>query len=338
MSYYVFDTRLSYPEYLQAKAWISDLEVRIDDAAQRVVGSQGELADAGIKTIERLGDDLVVSLGGIRESLGDINESIHDLNSTFTWGFSELLLQMGRMRDDLQQLVRIARTPEQTWAYEQFDIARDAVRRKLYREALEFCQRAIRGHGTHTGYVLDYRAHMLAGTIRLGSFQNHDSALLDLAEAEAFFLDAARYAAHDHPEEAARALASAGWAAYCQGEMTRALDSTRRALTFNALLAEAHFQAAKILMHEGQVTEARDPTVQAVVLDIGYAVKISADDDFQRHKKATLRWLSEHAQVLRHDGEGKLAAYSGYRKELSAVTVGSHALTEVVTLPLSVLT
>jgi tetratricopeptide (TPR) repeat protein len=240
MSYYVSGSSLSYPDYLQAKSFESSFKSEIFKQTRSIIASNEELQQQHIAAIESVSS-------GIEQLSFDAQE----LTATFQWGFSELLTAVGRVNDALAELVKIAKTPAQTWAYEQFEVARDAFRQGLYQESLEYLERAINGYAGNTGHKLEYRFHYLLGTIRLGSFRNTSKDIVSLAEAENAFLRAARYAQHDHPKEAGRALLAAGWAAYCQGKMPEATQYSEQAISLVHDLAEGYFQVAKIKMHVG---------------------------------------------------------------------------------------
>ena len=235
MSYYVLGSSLSYFDYLQAKSFESSFKSEISKHTRSIIASNEELRQQHIAAMESVSS-------GIEQLSFDVQE----LTATFQWGFSELLTAVGRVNDALTELVKIAKTPAQAWAYEQFEIARDAFRQGLYQEALEYLDRAINGYSGNTGHKLEYRFHYLLGTIRLGSFQNTSKDIVSLTEAENAFLSAARYARHDHPKEAGRALLAAGWAAYCQGKMPEATQHSEQAVLLIPDLAEGHFQLAKI--------------------------------------------------------------------------------------------
>lgn len=96
-------------------------------------------------------------------------------------------------------LIKLAKTPVQTVAFNHFEIARDAFRQNLLQEALEELQKAISGDHTSPGYKLEWRFHQMVGIIRLG-FADADLAVIDLMQAEQAFLHAARYAKTDYPK------------------------------------------------------------------------------------------------------------------------------------------
>lgn len=267
MSNYVFDTSSSYSDYLQAGTLERGLKGQISSSAKSIIASNEELHSENVSVLRDISSSVAAGFESVSLEIGDLSAEIRELNATFHWGFSELLTEAGRINDSLEELVRLAKTPAQTWAYEQFEIARDADRKGLHEEALEYLNRAINGYGGQTGYNLEYRFHFLLGRIRLGSFRNYFTEIVRLPEAERSFLYAARYAAQDAPGEAAQALLAAGWAAYCQGEVTKAGEHTRKALSLDPDLAEAYFQLAKISAHIDNVEDALAPLRQAIALD-----------------------------------------------------------------------
>src|SRR5437879_3257942 len=264
MSNYVFGTNLSYLDYLQAQSFERSLTGEISSASKSIIASNEELQRENISVLQSGFESLSVQFGQISHAIGQMSADIRDLNATFQWGFSELLTQTGKINDSLEELKGLAKTPAQTWAYEQFEIARDADRKGLYEEAIEYLNRAINGYGGQTGYKLEYRFHFLLGRIRLGSLKNYSKEVAKPEEAERSFLYAARYAAQDAPKEAARALLAAGWAAYSRGEMESTQQHTQQALSFEPKLAEGHFQLAKVLMHVNKPGEALSSLEKAI--------------------------------------------------------------------------
>lgn len=75
--------------------------------------------------------------------LQDISSGISGLNATFHWGFGQLIAGIGHMNDVLSELLKIAKTPVQTVAFNHFEIARDAFRKGLLQESLEELDKAI---------------------------------------------------------------------------------------------------------------------------------------------------------------------------------------------------
>jgi len=295
MSDYVYGTTLSYRDYLQARSFERSFHAAIQTQTRSMIASAEELHRERISSNEaiagriegRLQDVSAALSSGFEDismRLDDLSSDVRELNATCHWGFTNLLAVVTSVNDSLQALIRISKSPAQTWAYEQFEIARDAYRQDLFPEAVQYLERAIGGFGANTGYRLEHRFHFLLGTIRLGSTKHTDTAILDLSLAEQSFLNAARYARRDNPKEAGHAFLAAGWAAYCQGKMDLAREHTLAAAESHPQLAEAHFQVAKVLMHVGDAGAALPPLRRAIGLDRRYALKAASDGDFQAHE------------------------------------------------------
>jgi tetratricopeptide (TPR) repeat protein len=294
MADYVLGT--GYPQYLQNQAFVKDVTAAMRSAAHDTAGAIGtstrsilvgieQGADRTVaaqrEATERLVEAQMEAAQLTAEGLGRVAGAIDDLHSCFRWAFSQMLVGIGAMNDSLQSLIQIAKTPAQTAAYEQFEIARDAFRQQLFGECLEALGRAINGDHTSPGYKLEWRFHELEGIVRLG-FAGCDVSLVDPARSEQSFLLAARYAKTDYPKEAARAFLSAGWAAFIRKNLPDALRHTEAAIQLDGRLGEALFQAAKVRMALGQPGQALPVLRQAIELDRGYAVKAAGDSVFQQ--------------------------------------------------------
>lgn len=151
-----------------------------------------------------------------------------------------MLNEMAEMRTTLKELLRCVREPSQTWAYEQFDIARDNFRKGNYEDCLRRLGYAIDGYQTHLGYPEEWRLHQLRGDIYL---QCRDRSLIDLPKGEKSFVAAAKYADTSHAK--AMALTAAAVAAYNQGRMDVAEKYAQKACEARGNLADAHFQLVR---------------------------------------------------------------------------------------------
>jgi len=279
----------------------------ISESSQEMIATVEQLHERGYE----LQDQVVSAIGELGEGLAEISweldnisDGVNALNAKFDWGFSRMISGIGHVNDSLQELIVIAKTPAETWAYEQYEISRDAIRRALYPEAVEALLRATNGHGDHVGYKLEYRFHYTLGILHLGDVQNTDPAILDLAKAETCFHTAARYAKTDYPMEAGVALTAAGWAAYCQGKLAEAESYTRQAVSIHPQHGEAFYQLAKIQMHTGRPKEAIPNLRRAIELDPHYTIKAATDPDFLKFEADLQALLAS----LRQDAERNASA------------------------------
>ena len=293
---------ISYHDFLQAKQFEGSIRYAIDTQTKDLVATNEQLRERGIEVIqegldqtfsllsqgltvlshglEGISDGIERVSGELEEVRASVKEGTRIVTATLQWGFSELLLSFGGLQDSLQQLMATARTPSQTWAYEQFEIARDEFERQLYDEALESLRRAIQGHGSNAGYKTEYRFHFLLGTIRLGSYRNSRPEIVDPAEAESAFVNAARYAELKHPEDAARALTNAGRAAFVQKKFSKALDYTRRALSLSPRYALAHYQIARVCCVDNNVNAGAKALLDAIIIDPELSISASGEAEF----------------------------------------------------------
>jgi len=278
----------SWHEYIQRSTITSDLTAAQRESSRQMVEAvSGQTASilAGMKSNTR----------ALSDQMGAIADEISGLNATFQWGFGQMIAQLGGMNDSLEALVQIAKTPVQTWAYNQFEIARENFRKGLYDNCLKRLDKAINGDTTSAGYEEEWRFHQLVGVVRLGFF-GCDTELMDSAQAEREYLLAARYAKVDYPKEAANAMLSAGWSAYVQGKLSEALKHTEQAFALDNRLGEGFFQAAKIHMAANAPGQALPVLRKAIDLDSGYLVKAAADGDFRRHQGDLNRFLEAMRQ------------------------------------------
>ena len=308
MSNYVWDSHLSHADYLQAKSFVSDVKSATREAGRKVsmdisrqtrdvIASNESLHREHMELLsastdrtvgalndgfERISYNMDAGFDRLSTGLDQISSGISELNATFHWGFGAVLASIGHMNDTLSELVKIAKTPVQTVAFNHFEIARDAFRQGLYRESLEELDKAISGDHTSAGYKLEWRFHQMKGTLQLG-FADCDMSLYDLPKAEESFLTAARYGKTDYPHDAGRAFLSAGWAAYCQGKMKEALAHTEQAMALHPEMGEVFFQASKVQMALGDVESALPMLAKAIDIDRFYALKAAGDGDFQLH-------------------------------------------------------
>ena len=258
------------------------------DSSIRQVGDQvsegmDQLGAAMGEGFDQLGSTMISGFDMLGGQMDVIAGEISGLNASFQWGFGQMIAQMGGMNDALDTLIKLAKEEVQRLAYNHFEIARDVFRRGLYEECLEELDKAISGDHVSSGYKVEWRFHQMQGVVRLG-FYGCEPELVDPEQAEKAFVLAARYARADHQKEAAKALMSAGWAAFVQGKLPEALKHTDQAVALDEGLTEALFQAAKVRMAAGEPGEALPILRRAIDQAPAYVIKASADGDFQKHE------------------------------------------------------
>lgn len=324
MSTYLFRSNLSPREYLQAKSFedsikneISLVRGSLDESTTKLIASTQQSDQWFDDQARKLQDSMSEGFDGMTRELCDVRGDLSVLNSTFTWGFSEVLLSLGRLRDSVEDLILAVKSPSKNWAYEKYRDAQVALRRELYDKALEYIEQAIGGFQGHTGYDLEHRFHFFKGTICLGSYKNSNR---DWPTAKASFLTAARNSQKEFPNDAGLAYCAAGHSAECMGELDEALELTNKALEFLPQNGEANYQAARIQYRLGDPAAASENLITAIVQDRGYALRAASDEEFTRHEydlrtamEDLLRRLRPHAGDLVSRAKSSLAAVKSLR-------------------------
>ena len=325
---------MSYRDYLQAKSFEDDVRSDISKQTRSIIASNEELQREHIRVLEASSEAVSSGFEQLSYDIHALSEEVARLGAAIHWGFSQLLMQAARMNDTLEELLKIAKTPAQTWAYEQYEIARDAFRRELFDDALDYLNRAINGYAGNTGYKLEHRFYYLLGAIRMGSFRNTSPEIVSLEQAEQAFLTAAKYARSDsdfstdakmdakrfafvnavknskvgldyrerasieaNRGQACLSYLAAGRAAYCQGKIAEAVQYTQLASKCDFPIV--HFQMAKLRMHQGDPDSALESLKKAIEGDRAYSLKAAEDADFRPYKikvDALIAMLCEQAR------------------------------------------
>jgi tetratricopeptide (TPR) repeat protein len=240
-------------------------------------------------------DSVEEAVGRVEAGVEGVSAGIERLGALFDWRIAEVVGRLGALDTSLQTLIRLAKTPSQTWAYEQFEIARIALGRGLYREAMTYVDQAINGFGSHTGFPLEPRFHYLRGTIHLTS--SEDEGLLDVAAAEAAFERGARVAAADDRSMASSARCAVGYAAYCQGAFDRSRQNINSAKALDEHNVEALYLSGKLFAREGSDELATGDLSKALMFDRRFAARAGADGDYRSRPDVLRRAIASVREV-----------------------------------------
>lgn len=155
--------------------------------------------DAGISAlgegIEGVRDATYGVINSIDAMGAKININLEKLEETLKGGFKDTIIELKAITDRLDKLISISKSPEKTWALEQFKIACESYNSNMASHALGFVERAICGNETHTGYPLEFRFHLLLGVILMGDIGR--SEIVDIQRAAAAFIQAATLCPED---------------------------------------------------------------------------------------------------------------------------------------------
>lgn len=326
-------TAIDHLQWRQNKQYERSMRYAIDSAACQIVGSNEQLADRNIHALEQLRGGLTFiehSLDGVAEEIRRQAEDIrsvrdavvdgaNQVTSALYWGFTQTFALIGRTNDKLDALYRIARTPSHNWAMEQFDNARDEYRRGLYAEALESVDRAINGYGGNPGYKTEFRSNLLLGTLRLGDNRNVDASIVDASLAETAFLNAARYAGTDYPQESGNALIWAGRAAFVGRDFKRALDHTSAGIALAPHHSIGHYQLSRLLLIHSRPAQAVEHLARAVALNPELSLSALADHEFLDDRNGMQAGLAEGLHRLERIFAESFSALSNARKGLRSM-------------------
>ncbi|MCJ2178601.1 tetratricopeptide repeat protein [Novosphingobium album (ex Hu et al. 2023)] len=305
-----------YLKYLEKKSHFDRLHLMVSNDIRKIVTSNEFLSKQNIRAIEQNNSDIIGTLNKNTASIRDdinsgfdqlsldlvgIRHSVDHLAAICDTGFSQISLQLGRLDEGISQLIAIAKTPDQTWAFEQFEIARDSFRRRLFIDALDYIDRAIFGHGDRPGYKLEHRFHYLRGLIHLGNEHNFDPSVVDLSQAIEDFKTSSRYAEHVDNGGVARGLQMAGWASYCAGDAAGSENYLKQSLRIDQHNLHTNYLMAKALLHLGAENQAEGFFKAALQGDPNYGLRAGADPDFLSHKNSLERWIEDHRRHLIHE-------------------------------------
>jgi hypothetical protein len=146
----------SYEQYLSQQYLKENIDAVVARNVREAVGSLEDIYEAntnritaGLTDIECRIDRTNDALEQLSFGLDGIQGTLDVINGNIVSGFQAMFVQLDELNDSLAHigrgiadvnrgidaLVQIGRTPVQTWALNQFEIARDAARRKLFPEA-----------------------------------------------------------------------------------------------------------------------------------------------------------------------------------------------------------
>jgi len=287
---YAYDSHLSYLDHL-----------RIEDAAR-------EAADRGAQRVEAGIADGASHVAG---AVGELSSEVQTARELMEWGFSAILDEVEEMRVTLQALLKCVRNPSQTWAYEQFDIARSNFLKGNYEDCLKRLDYATDGYQTHLGYPEGWQFHLLKADVYM---QCPDRSLIDPPKAEKSFLAAAKYA--DTAQIRAKALTGSAVAAYVQGHMEDAEKHAEQACDMEPAFAEPWFQLARIRLNRRDSDGAWQAARKAIALDHRYAARIPLDSEFRRNVALVKPAWAKYGKELRTQLEAAARSAAAMMREL----------------------
>ncbi len=220
-SFFSFSKDFDYLSYLETKNHFDRVELKLDSSVDKLIGhTQNDLASlsaassAGYEAIDVALQGVIGEHSEIQQEIEYVSVQLDDIkcndakmNALLEWGFTETITQLSAINLNLSELINISKTPDQTWAFEQFDISRNLL-----------FNRAIDGHEDRPGFNAEARFYMLRGSIFLGNLDHIEPRFVDLVKARSDFNLAAIYSKKEDKSLHAKALGLVGWTHYCCGE------------------------------------------------------------------------------------------------------------------------
>jgi tetratricopeptide (TPR) repeat protein len=308
-AYFYLSEDFDYRSYLETRSHFDQIPIAIDQQTAALVGGLERLRSANqdneqaIDALQSINSNLSRGLDEANRNLSNIasdteeiaahtyqlmvsNESLlretSKLAPLLDWGFSSTTSALSEVSSRLDRLINAFESKDQTWAFEQYRIARSLLFQDgLVHESLDYLNRAIEGYKSEPGYPLEPEFFFLRGSIRLGVLDAISVDLVDTAKAIADFEKAARYSKNRDKEIFSRSLAMIGRAYYCSGQPVEAISYFQKALEKGQKgNPEILFNLAKAHAVLGVVDAAMANLKAALELEWAFAYRATADRDF----------------------------------------------------------
>lgn len=266
-----------------------------------------EQTDLQRKSFEEISEKLADVTDGIYK----LDRSVRGVQKSIEAGFVSIGEQLMTNNQTLSELLHVAKTPEETWAREQFRNAKLLFENNIYDEALVCIDRAIEGEGSQLGFKYDHSYYLLRGLIRLGNRLNFREPVVSLSEAQSNFLLAAKYTL-PRGKVSEREIASAkgqayalhAWASYCIGDPQLAINSYRTAVQLDPRETKNRFFLGKVLFHAKQLAEGAGELEHCLRADVAFEELARSDGDYMSEQGR----ITETVNSLRNEYREKLTS------------------------------
>ena len=291
----------------QVQSSLHNLSDNIIEQSQAIVEAQYQQSMHLMDLYSELGYQ-TDSIRHMAISLEGLDHELSGLRAEAREGLDRIALRLDDIQISLAEMVRIANSPSQTWALEQFDIARQAYELGEYEEALRYVSQAIDGFSSNSGYSLDYRFHYLKGLICTEDVELTDKARFN-------FLKSAKLARSVRSKS--ESFCMAGLSAYSMDvhnsgytDLKSAYASDPSYLRAGYLLAQAHFRhgnsiAGKKLLSE--IFEKDKAYIKIAYADPG-TINFARDRDVvvkniyeSLVRKSQLNWINRISKISKDD-------------------------------------
>jgi tetratricopeptide (TPR) repeat protein len=251
--YFAWSEDFDYRKYVEEKSHFDEVVLAVDRSTSEIVGSADRLTQhigEGVQVlsggIDQVGQAIGKGLDAVQAQLGDldstldrgfsaisfnleaIDRSVQDLSLICDMGFDKVAAQTARSNELLEDLIGLIKTPDQVWAREQYEYAKECMSRDLWGDALGFADKAINGDDRNSGLYIEPAFHFLRGDILL-HYPEVGEGNAFVEKALSSFLDAVKYCGAKQPELKALALLRASWCHYCLGNKKEAVATIQEA-------------------------------------------------------------------------------------------------------------
>ena len=311
-----------------SKQTLSALETQNRHAAEQAQSTRELVEQAGARNellqSQNIEMELQTSkLSEVNFNLEALGREMSGVKSLLDWRLSEITGLLSGMKLSLEQLVEIAKTPSQTWAAEQFDIARDAYSNALYDEALTYIENAISGTGSQTGYIMDHRYHFLKARVLFGDGDRRAHELVDFIKSEQAFLKAERYSRIG--SDKAMSLCGAALSACGQGQDGVAMEHLNNAKKKDNTHPETRYILAKLHFKNNDIDKGESELRAAYDNDIFYVSKSVADAESQNfvnnRDKVIMQFHGDIVGSIKNKVAGEIARYSKANEALEGLNM-----------------
>ncbi|WP_299477165.1 hypothetical protein [uncultured Paracoccus sp.] len=302
--YFAYSQDFDYRKYLEEKSHFDEVVLAVDRSTSEIVGSADRLTErigVGVEvlsgSIDRVGDAVSKGFNQVGEKLdridntlqsgfqtisfdlNSIDKSINELSYICDLGFEKLAAHTIRSNELLEELVTLFKTPDQVWAREQFEYAKECVARELWDDALKYSNKSIHGDERNSGFHIEPAFHFLKGKILI-QYPEAGEGDEFIRLALASFLDAVKYCGKEHQKLEALSLLQVSWCHYCLGSFENALEAIKKSIARDGSNPLAHFLKAKYEARTGDAAASGTSLGYAILADEILHIRALNDQDF----------------------------------------------------------
>lgn len=276
-----------------------------EEQLEYIAESIGSLA----QSVEIGFTELIDEARQIREGIESIDNRLARIEQILAEGFEAITESLAVLSEQLDDISEILKHQERTWSAEQYKEGMRCFKNGLVQEALAYFKKAAFGASGREGVPTEYRYHFMIGCCLLGYGALKNVELIDTSKASEHFEYAKRYLVLDQnatPDIQASVLAAAGWAAYCNGDVSLARQNYGAAWS-QEKNSDIAFGLAKSHLNQDATDNARNPIRFLLTVDgANFLTKAANDPDFFKHSEYLITESEICKAHLRSYGSGNV--------------------------------